>query len=60
MNKDNTPLKHLFPGWFAIVMGWSGLALAWHRDRYHTPAARAFVDTAREICAEVAEGALLG
>lgn len=28
---DNTPLKHLFPGWFAIVMGWSGLALAWHR-----------------------------
>jgi tellurite resistance protein len=29
MNK--TPLKHLFPGWFAIVMGWSGLALAWHR-----------------------------
>lgn len=31
MNHDNTPLKHLFPGWFAIVMGWSGLALAWHR-----------------------------
>lgn len=28
---DKTPLKHLFPGWFAIVMGWSGLALAWHR-----------------------------
>src|SRR5512147_1127314 len=28
---DNAPLKHLFPGWFAIVMGWSGLALAWHR-----------------------------
>jgi len=26
-----TPLKHLFPGWFAIVMGWSGLALAWQR-----------------------------
>jgi DNA-binding transcriptional LysR family regulator len=36
------------------------IALAWHRDRYHTPAARAFVDTAREICAEVTEGALLG
>lgn len=31
MNHDNTPLRHLFPGWFAIVMGWSGLALAWHR-----------------------------
>jgi tellurite resistance protein len=28
---DKTPLKHLFPGWFAIVMGWCGLALAWHR-----------------------------
>ena len=31
MNTDNTPLKHLMPGWFATVMGWSGLALAWHR-----------------------------
>jgi tellurite resistance protein len=26
-----TPLKFLGPGWFAIVMGLSGLALAWHR-----------------------------
>ncbi len=26
-----SPLKHLMPGWFASVMGWSGLALAWHR-----------------------------
>ena len=26
-----TPLKFLMPGWFAIVMGWTGLALAWHR-----------------------------
>ena len=24
-------LKYLFPGWFAVVMGLSGLALAWHR-----------------------------
>ena len=31
MNHDNAPLKHLMPGWFAIVMGWSGLGLAWHR-----------------------------
>jgi len=31
MNTDNAPLKHLMPGWFATVMGWSGLALAWHR-----------------------------
>ncbi len=30
MNKD-TPLKFLFPGWFAVVMGLCGLALAWHR-----------------------------
>jgi len=26
-----TPLKFLVPGWFAIVMGLCGLALAWHR-----------------------------
>jgi len=24
-------LRHLGPQWFAIVMGWCGLALAWHR-----------------------------
>lgn len=28
---QDAPLKHLMPGWFASVMGWSGLALAWHR-----------------------------
>jgi molybdate transport repressor ModE-like protein len=27
------------------------IALAWHRDRYRTPAARAFVDTAEEVTA---------
>jgi len=26
-----TPLKFLFPGWYAVVMGMAGLALAWHR-----------------------------
>ncbi len=29
--KNDTPLKFLFPGWFAVVMGLSGLSLAWHR-----------------------------
>ncbi|MBC7727229.1 MAG: hypothetical protein H7242_06385, partial [Microbacteriaceae bacterium] len=24
------PLKYLFPGWYAIVMGLAGLSLAWH------------------------------
>jgi DNA-binding transcriptional LysR family regulator len=27
------------------------IGIAWHRDRYRTPAARAFVETARELCA---------
>jgi tellurite resistance protein len=26
----HAPLKYLYPGWFACVMGLSGLALAWH------------------------------
>ena len=25
-----SPLKHLAPGWFAVVMGLAGLSLAWH------------------------------
>jgi molybdate transport repressor ModE-like protein len=29
------------------------IALAWHRDRYRTPAARAFVETAEAVCAEL-------
>jgi DNA-binding transcriptional LysR family regulator len=29
------------------------IALAWHRDRYRTPAAHAFVETAQEVCAEL-------
>jgi DNA-binding transcriptional LysR family regulator len=30
------------------------IAIAWHRDRYRAPAARAFVETAREVCSEIA------
>jgi DNA-binding transcriptional LysR family regulator len=29
------------------------ISLAWHRDRHRSPAARAFADVAREVCAEV-------
>lgn len=31
MSPSPTPLKFLFPGWYAVVMGLCGLALAWHR-----------------------------
>ena len=31
MNNPHAPLKHLAPGWYAIVMGLAGLSLAWHR-----------------------------
>lgn len=27
----SAPLEHLGPGWFVLVMGWSGLAMAWFR-----------------------------
>ncbi len=31
MPASPSPLKFLMPGWFAVVMGLAGLALAWHR-----------------------------
>jgi DNA-binding transcriptional LysR family regulator len=31
------------------------IALAWHRDRHRSPAARAFADVAAEVCQEVGE-----
>jgi tellurite resistance protein len=31
MSRHPAPLKFLFPGWYAVVMGLAGLALAWHR-----------------------------
>ena len=32
------------------------IALAWHRDRHRSPAARAFLDLASEVCAHVSLG----
>jgi DNA-binding transcriptional LysR family regulator len=29
------------------------ISLAWHRDRYRTPAARAFAETAQTVCADL-------
>ena len=34
------------------------IALMWHRDRYRSPASRAFVDIAREVCAGLAQDLL--
>jgi tellurite resistance protein len=31
MTRLPSPLKYLVPGWYAVVMGLAGLALAWHR-----------------------------
>ncbi|HLH69505.1 MAG TPA: LysR family transcriptional regulator [Candidatus Dormibacteraeota bacterium] len=31
------------------------VVLAWHRDRYQSPAAKAFVETARQVCADLQE-----
>jgi DNA-binding transcriptional LysR family regulator len=33
------------------------VGLAWHKDRYRLPAARAFVETAQDVCAGLAEAA---
>ena len=41
------PLKFLMPGWYAIVMGLTGLTLAWHRA---TPSMGGLADTiARQL-----------
>jgi DNA-binding transcriptional LysR family regulator len=34
------------------------IGIAWHRDRYQSPAARAFVETARIVCAELEQPTL--
>ena len=35
------------------------IVLAWHRDRYHSPAAQAFVQMAREFCSELEGSAVV-
>jgi len=47
------------PGTVAIPLGAIAprqIGLAWHRDRYRSPAARAFVDVAVEVCRELGPG----
>jgi DNA-binding transcriptional LysR family regulator len=34
------------------------IGVAWHRDRYQSPSARAFVETAAAVCAELEQPAL--
>ena len=34
------------------------IGIAWHRDRYQSPAAKAFVETARAVCGELEQPAL--
>ncbi len=45
------------PGVVALPLGEAVpprvLCLAWHRDRYRSPAARAFVDAAARLCQQV-------
>jgi molybdate transport repressor ModE-like protein len=36
---------------------WRTLLLVWHRDRYRSPASRAFQETAQEVCARLATDA---
>lgn len=51
MNVPTTPLKFLGTPWFAIVMGLSGLALAWHRAAPHMGAAAESVAQALGLAA---------
>ncbi|MFN0155327.1 MAG: LysR family transcriptional regulator [Gaiella sp.] len=45
---ENTTIVHLNPQLARRI-----IAIAWHRDRYRSPAARAFVETAESFCAEL-------
>lgn len=60
MARTATPrLKYLAPGWFALVMGWGGLALAWHQSTALLGAPAAAVALGLGWAAIVALGVLL-
>ena len=64
MSRHPKPLKFLGPQWFAVVMGWAGLGLAWHRaapefgDGAHAVALGCAV-VAASVFAVLAAGSLL-
>jgi DNA-binding transcriptional LysR family regulator len=47
--REDTRLSGPIPGFPPRV-----IAMAWHHDRYRSPAAEAFIATAREVCGELA------
>jgi DNA-binding transcriptional LysR family regulator len=47
-NDDRIAIRELVPSAPPRVIG-----IAWHRDRYRSPAAAAFVETAKAVCAEL-------
>jgi tellurite resistance protein len=53
MNPPRSPLAFLMPGWFSIVMGLSGLALAWHRAAATLGAPATAVSAALALAAAV-------
>jgi tellurite resistance protein len=54
-----SPLQYLMPGWYAIVMGLCGLALAWHRAHPWLGSAAHAVSSVVAALAAVALAALL-
>jgi tellurite resistance protein len=53
------PLQHLHPGWFALVVGLAGLALAWHRAESAMGAAAGAVALVLAVLAAVLFALLL-
>jgi tellurite resistance protein len=56
MSNSHAPLQHLGPAWFAPVMGWSGLGLAWLRAQ---PAAGDMARNTALACAAMAAAVFL-